>query len=83
MQNTEMKVSRKKIDVLRAMAGYRNWTELSKAAGLRRQSLQRVLDSGHDVRLSTMEKLIYALRQRGLDVGLDDIIEEDETPVVQ
>ena len=77
-----MKLSRDKLDILRAQARYRSWTELARAAGMHRQQLYKVLNDGDDLLLSTMEKLIYALRQRGLAVGLDDIIEEeDETPV--
>ena len=73
-----MRVSRKKLDVLRAQAGFRTWSDFAQACGIFRQQFYLVMGGRTDPHLSTLNKIVNALRARGLEVSVDDILEEDE-----
>ena len=80
----QLRLNRQKLDIYRAQAGFRNITELANAAGVSRYNIYRLMSpKARGMMVETIANLAAALRSRGVEVGIDDLleIEEDETPV--
>ena len=76
----QLRLSRQKLDIYRAQAGFRNITELAQAAGVKRYSIYKLLSpkARGGMTVETVAKLAAALRSRGVDVRIDDLLEEEE-----